>query len=223
MYLKLGRPKSISDLDKSKLIFKPLKRVDVQILVIDDEPFEFMDFLRKHDFNIKYVEDIPAINHVLAYDIIICDIKGVGKKLGTKNEGAHIISEIRKMYPFKTVIGYTGHQHDPSINKYLLLADDVYKKDLDGDELLEKLDYEVSKVTGVEDQWNRIKKYLLDEGLKLYDIALLENQFVTILNKGGDIKEFPKKNERNELPSDVRAVLQSFVASAIFASITGTP
>lgn len=118
-----GTPYSIKDLNVPSLKLKNIERINIPILVIDDNEFEYLQHLKNHRFDLTYFDDIQSIESTKEYEIILCDINGVGKKFKSKYEGAHVISEIHKKYPFKTIIAYTGHTHDPSYNRFFKLAD----------------------------------------------------------------------------------------------------
>ena len=66
----------------------------VHMLVIDDNDFMPESFLKANGYQINHKTDIDTIKDVEPYDIILCDISGVGKKLGFSKEGAFIIREI---------------------------------------------------------------------------------------------------------------------------------
>jgi hypothetical protein len=46
MFLHYGNPKSIKDLDKPSLKFNQIDRIKIPILIIDDNDFEYLDFLK---------------------------------------------------------------------------------------------------------------------------------------------------------------------------------
>ena len=101
MFLHIGEPKSIEDLNKPSLKLNKIDRIKVPILVIDDNDFEYLDHLKNHRFDITYFSDIQSIESANEYEIILCDINGVGKIFDSKYEGAHVISELYKksIYP----------------------------------------------------------------------------------------------------------------------------
>jgi hypothetical protein len=217
----LGKPKGILELETSNLKLEPLDRKLIPIMVIDDNEFAYLDHLRNHRFDITYFPDINSIESTLAYEIILCDIHGVGKVFKSKFEGAHVIAEIRKKYPFKVIIAYTGQTHDPSYNKYFQLADYTFKKDIDGDEWVEKLDVAIEKAVNPIYKWEKMRTFLLDKGVSMFEITKLENEYVKIVLSKKDITKFPSQKLVEEMNPDVRAVLQSFTASIIFKYIFG--
>jgi hypothetical protein len=221
MFYTLGKPYGIKDLNIPSLKLKTLERKQIPILVIDDEPFTYLDHIKNHRFDIEYFEDINTIETAEAYEVILCDIQGVGKKFQSKFQGAHVIAELRKKYPFKTIIAYTGYTHDPTFNRFFALADFSVKKDIDGDEWIDKLDQAISIATDPKNKWVKVRNYLLEHNVPLFDIMKLENEYVKLLIDGKPIDGFPSAKLSNEISGDIRAVLQSFTASIIFKIIFG--
>ena len=64
-------------------------------------------------------DDIQDLNMLASYDLIISDIKGVGKYFDSEFEGAFLLSELKKMYPYKSFAAYTGSAYDPRITEFL--------------------------------------------------------------------------------------------------------
>ena len=211
--------KSVKDLNLTGLKLQQIKRNQIPMLVIDDDKFEYQNILQNHDFSIKHIEDIDAIDFVHNYEIILCDINGVGKKFGSKFDGAHIISEIRKKYPFKYIIAYTGHTHDPSYTKHLRKADTVINKDISSDEWIEELDNAIKQTVNPINKWSRIRDFLIAHEIEIQTVAKLEDEYVRIILSGDDISNFPKKKTMNKLPDEVKDILMSFTTSIIFKLI----
>ena len=223
MYIPIGRPKSLKDIQPKVDVTRVYDRSKVKILVIDDEDFIYLNGLRDNGFSIRYVSDGQMAEIAEAYDIVICDVQGVAKNLSERKQGAHLIKEMKLIYPFKTVIAYTGKPNNAAINRDLRKADDLYGKDLDLEDLLDNLDREVRKFQDVKTLWKRLRDFLISNNVDTYTIARLEDKYVEIINKGGNMSDFSTYKHSKSLQPDVRAVIQSFVASAIFAAITGTP
>ncbi len=54
-------------------------RKKFEILFIDDEEIAYLENLKSNGFNVTYKTNITDIKDVSAYDIIMCDINGVGE------------------------------------------------------------------------------------------------------------------------------------------------
>lgn len=163
------------------------------------------------------MNDIQDILSAEAYPIVICDIKGVGKKFGSKKEGAYVIEELKKHYPFKQYAIYSG-----SMNQFGLMTfpQGVYliNKDISVEEWSRNIDELIRKVTDPSEVWKTIRDYLLSENISLLSIMRLESEYVNIvINHPEKLQDFPSTKKVNELSKDVRGVVQSLVAGVILA------
>lgn len=210
--------------DLSELIgINPLEnkgREAVPILCIDDEGLPYENILRNHNFNIRVLNDIEDIKATSDYPVVICDIKGIGSKFGSHFEGGHIIEEIKNNYPEKVVIAYSGQQFDARYNKFFSMSDFVLTKDVDSDNWVTILDQTISKVISPIEQWKRIRNYLYAHDVSTRKVFELEQEYIcAITNK--DKARFGTSKTVDGLSSDVRSVLNSFVASILFKILIG--
>lgn len=189
------------------------------ILVIDDDPFLYLEALQNQDFNIRQITDIADIKIVIAYDIILCDIKGVGKAFASPYEGAHVIKEIKKYYPSKFVIAYSAHSFDTLFNDFFRIADAVIKKDIDSSSWVEKLDLAIETVTNPVYQWKKIREYLLNKDVPLKTVLVLEDAYVKRLL--GEKTVFENNKVLNELSADIKSVIINLISSGIFSLLIG--
>ena len=196
------------------------ERGKVPILCIDDEGLEYEGIIRHHGFNIRVVSDVDDIKAVSEYPIVICDIQGVGKAFKSQFQGAHIIEEIKKQYPNKVVIAYTGQKHDARYNKFFLMADAMYSKDIDSDQWVENLDQAVKKVVDPVAQWKRMREYLFRKDVSTRNVYLLELDYIeSMLKKNKNI--LANSKALKGVNPDVRGVMQGFVASLLFSMVAG--
>ncbi|MDP3677295.1 MAG: hypothetical protein Q8R44_19720 [Novosphingobium sp.] len=84
------------------------RRMKVPIAVIDDEPFAAQQTLTNNGYDIRTLGDIKTLDEVQSFNVILCDLQGVGRHLDSKNQGAFLIDEIKRNHPEKFVIAYTG-------------------------------------------------------------------------------------------------------------------
>ena len=157
MYLQLGTPKKLSDLKFSTLI-ESVERRGTRIAVIDDEPFTRAAALRASGFDLIELGDIRSIESVSSYSVIICDIRGVGATFESKFEGAHVISEIRKIFPDKYLIAFTGMTYDATYNDKLAKADVSATKDIDTEAWTQILENGIREVTDPTRRWLRLDR-----------------------------------------------------------------
>lgn len=221
--------RSVNDLESSVRLKKNQKgklelRESVQIAVIDDQPFEPATNLRNNHYNITHINDLQNINEIKGYAIILCDLQGVGAQLHGSLQGAHLIKEIKTHYPEKIVIAYTGGARTSAMARTAQqFADKFLKKDDDLDEWIGSLDDAIDKVADPVYMWKEFRKRLLDFGVTPFQLTKLEDAFVSGYEAGGDgaNDNVQQAADGIGLTQDVRAVVQSFVASAIFKILVG--
>ena|SRR6266498_2347946 len=218
MYFRIGKPKQISDL---KVIARqPIGtlRSQVPIVVIDDKGFVYLHVLRNHGFVITALKDITDVKAVLTYPIVICDIRGVGKTLDSQFEGAHVLAEIRKHYPNKILVVYTGQRFDATFNKYFALCDASITKDAESQQWVEVLDNAIAAFLDPVAQWKKLRSYLIELDIPTIQLAELEHHYVTAVLA----KQTPFQDERKliDLPQDAKATLIGIASNYAFKLLT---
>jgi len=216
----------ISDLSENAALTLPNSiaelRKYVNMLVIDDNDFGPEPYLKANGYQIHHKQDIETIKDVEPYDIILCDIAGIGKKLGYTKEGAFIIREIHANYPNKRIIAYTSYTYDPELNQFFSMADFVAPKDFGIDDWIYALDDQVRKSIDPVNQWKKIRDYLIENDVSTLTIAKIEDKFVTAVNN----KNFDKlkryvEGKESKLSSIVSDFMSSLCAKIILGSIGG--
>jgi hypothetical protein len=217
----LGHPKTITDLRSIVGMRQINDRSSIRIIVIDDEPFPYSDNLRKHGFNIEQFRDLETLDSISSYEIVLCDVQGIGTKFHQELQGAYLVKEIRRRFPFKYIISYTAYDNDARYTALLKNADISIIKDENTDVWVEKLDYAISSVSNIEEQWAKTCNHLLDLKVPLFQIALLENEVVTKIQNKKSFDDFPNVNKSIELESNAKEVLLSFIGSAAVKLLLG--
>lgn len=199
-----------------------LLRKNVNILIIDDNEFLPEVHLKKHGYQIVHKYDIDVITDVEPYEIILCDISGVGKKLGYEKEGAIIIQEIHKSYPMKRIIAYTANTYDAEYNRFFSIADSVVPKGLSLDDWINLLDDQVLSSINPIKQWKKIQEYLLEKGVSTLTVAKIEDKFVrSVQKKNFDILQRYIQGKNSNEGVIISEFLSSLCAKIILGSIGG--
>jgi hypothetical protein len=186
-----------------------------KIAVIEDKVFPFLEELRRHDFNITIYNDIERINLIADYDIVVSDIKGVGKLLGSKLQGAHLIEEIHKRYPNIYLIAYSASLFNPEYNKYFELCDETKKKGIDVNDWVNTLEKAIKNSNDPIYQWEKSRKMLLKNGVDIGVVSKLERVYVkSIIKKKKGLLMKELSTSKSGLPDSVKIIFDSV---AIFA------
>ena len=178
-----------------------------EILVIDDNEFTYLEALKKSEFNIDYRSDIQSLKDVAEYDIVLCDIRGVGKFLESQYDGAYLVKQLKKKYPNKTIISYTADDYNPRYEEFLKYADAIVPKGTvleDWDALLTGL---LKDLADPVKQWAKTRQALLEAGVSTVAVAKHEARYVKAV-KDGTFDSIKKLYEpKNDIASDIMKTL----------------
>ena len=198
--------------------FDTSKRLNYKILCIDDQGFSKEDNLRRNNFNITTVIDIDNIEFVSEYDIVICDIQGVGKKLGSDYEGAHLIAEIKKRFPLKKVIAYSGQTFNTDYNSYFQLADLTLNKDTDLEDWIDFLDDLIKSLVDPYEIWISIRKYLIEKNIPTHIVSTIESDYINATMKK-DINKVIHSRNFKQISPEIKGVVEGILGSLLLKSL----
>lgn len=186
------------------------------ILIIDDEIFPYSDALRKHDFSIEYKNDIQSLKDVEAYDVILCDVKGVGKFLGSQYEGAYLVKQIKEKYPNKVVISYTANNYDATYHSYMEFADATVRKGTSIEEWSELLDALLKEEMDPVVQWEKTREALLRAGVPTIQVAVIEARYVkSVQSRTFESMEKIYSNQHSIEADLIKSLLKSLLVKLI--------
>lgn len=215
-------PKKISDLASESFITQNNileLRKKINVLVIDDKEFDFLEPLRSCGFNLRHVNDISDVLDASAYEIVLCDIMGVGTTVDSELQGASIIKQIKIVYPLKRVIAYTASNYNPAFNEALGHADSVMLKGSSFDDWSSLLDTQIKKLMDPHMQWEILRTALLSSGVSTIEVAQIEGRYVEAFQKrtSSPIKELLSDNSS----SNARTILSGFLSSTLAKVVLG--
>lgn len=184
MFLALGSPLSLNEIDVDPLPIKGLKD-KFEILIIDDNPPPMLETLRRSGFRVRDMQDIDTIETVEPYPIVACDIQGIGTRFrpGETNGGLYVLSEIRKYYPDKYLIQYSTKPQ--SIAASLNKADVIFPKDTSIEAWQSKIEASLKELGNPKKRWIKIRTRLSLEGVDAYKIFQLEQAYIKNIKQSG--------------------------------------
>jgi len=197
------------------------RRSEFKIGVIDDRPFPYEQNLKANGYVIETLGDIRSIAEVKPYNIILCDLQGVGQYLNERGQGAYIIDEIKRNNPEKFVIAYTGGAADDAVTiKAQEVADFFLKKDQEIEEWRDRLDSIIDELKDPIQVWHRQRDALIGADVPTLDILKLEDAYVRSI-RAGNPSAYKQIASSPSVSSDLRAIAQSLIASGIFKVFFG--
>lgn len=224
-FIVFPKPKNIDDLQRQLRSKKAeLNKMDlrkkVSVAIIDDQAFQPLVNLQNNQFNLKHFTDINDIKTIADYQIVLCDLQGVGKLLDPDNQGAHLIKEIKSNYPEKYVVAYTGGASNSALarlgNEY---ADAYIKKDADISTWLEKLDTAIAHVTDPVVVWKNFRNRLLGEhNLSLLEVVSIESAYVkSCLDRDvSNPEDVMRKALKGSSSASIKKPIEEFIGSPVF-------
>lgn len=227
MFEKLFSYRQIASLEPKRNFFAATtndkqRRSKVSIAIIDDEPFTAQQNLTNHGYDVHPIGDIKKLDEIDAYNIILCDLAGVGLNFNEQYQGAYLIDEIKRNHPEKFVVAYTGGAPNDEITQRANKAADTFiRKDANMEEWRDKLDDLIERLCDPVIVWRRQRDALVKQNVATLDILRLEDAFVKSVEIG-EPAVFQKKAKSLDLSGDARAIAQSLIGSGILLLLTGT-
>jgi hypothetical protein len=203
-------------------------RSKYKVLLIDDDDQNFLELVKNRDIKITHVKDIDDIYMADAYDIIVCDIKGVGKKFtGNEYGGKTLITEFKKKLPNKYLIAYSANEYDFRYHEVFAMCDDRIIKEHDADKFSDVIDDSFKKYSDPSFQWEKMRNYLFDKNFKTVEIAVVEDYYFRcisekkILSKEMFASLEPAKNDKSILEILDKSIGAVLLVYKIWSEVNG--
>ena len=220
--------KNLADLNsKSFLKASSLKKMkeNIKILVIDDEEFPLLENLKRHEFNITHKSDIDCFTDVEPYHIILCDINGVGKFLGSTHGGAYLGTQIKSQYPNKIVISYSANPASLQENQnYTIHVDRSLGKGTSIEDWASTLTEYVKQLCDPVNVWKHTVITMINAGISTARIAEYESQYVKVILSGKEAnlnQLIDSCEQSSEIGETIMLDTLRFLASIITYTIKG--
>lgn len=190
------------------------KRAELRIAVIDDEGFD-KNSLEKFGFtNIDIKESYGSLSDYKQYNLILCDVDGIGTNADPKKQGLAIAKELSDIYYPATVVAiYSGKE----LSKYEyenIPNVEVIRKNISFAELAERI-MQVSEILWrPKEIWAAIEGKLRKDRITNKDLAVFEDAFVrAYTSKSSSIiwKSTETSQSNNDKLKDVLTIVSSLL------------
>ena len=150
----------------------------IKILVVDDESDDIYNILKECQYDVYYKSDMNYAVEAEPFEIVVMDIKGVAKRLQSNMEGFSLACEVKHKYPLKRVCCYSGSIH-AEISEQLAdrKIDAFFPKDMEMDKVCEKIDSLILGYVDYKQQWEIIRKQLIDCSTSEEDIKVIQEAY----------------------------------------------
>lgn len=219
MFFPIGTPERLSSIGQEAIDISDAK-AKIEIAVLDDNLFSPREALLSHRFRVVELgPDIRSLDQIANYPIIVCDVNGVAKAFGSQLEGAHLVSEIRKSYPDKFLVAYTGLTYSLAITNALMSADKRMEKDASIEAWIQTLEHGLNEVLNPRNRWVRMRSALLERGVELFEVFKLEQAFIKSVEKK-DHNLFMSAIGKSSVNSEIKDLIVKFSATAVATLIS---
>lgn len=166
-----------------------IDRNKVKICFIDDEGYSSLDKLTALGYkNITVKYEFNDLEEFSDFDVIFCDIQGIGKNIYPKYQGYDVAVELKKKFPSCIVFIYTGKdlsQYPPLPNGIKYISKQTTMKDI-----VAILDNSCEYLWNPIVAWKMIENDLRSKNTPNKYIAYLEDRFFTsIANNRNEVSE----------------------------------
>jgi hypothetical protein len=196
-------------------------RKNTRIAVIDDEPFQPLESLLFEGYQISYIGNYCNTIACDPYHILLCDIQSVGVDLEPKDQGAAVVGEIKRVFPEKYIIVYSGLDKRSGILRKALDRSDAHIPKSSSLELYHAvLDDAIRWTLDPIQIWDRTKRRLMEAKVSTQEVAEIEHRFVrSVLNRSPEpLRSLFKKPSGNQLTKDVA---KGLLTSALWSVLSG--
>ena len=153
---------------------KRVEREEYRIVVIDDEGFNTTVLAKYNYDNVTVHEAFEGIPAYSKFDVILCDIQGIGDNVQSKHGGVEVAIQLKKQYPQKIITLFSGKEKSNIKLNYDIL-DGFIDKSLSGSELVSKIDEMILDRVNPVLIWDRLEDELRLSQVKNKEIAILED------------------------------------------------
>lgn len=211
----------------AKYSLKPQKdkRAAISIGVIDDEQFYPQNNLENAGYKITILGNPNNIDVTAPHQIILCDLKGVGFGSSSGTQGALLIKEVKRQYPEKYVMAYSGEiASSPLVRQAKSESDGFIKKDADLEAWIQALDPIIDKSLDPLSVWQRVRLSMVQRGIDTLSILKSEDAYVRsfLSSNSGSQSIFESYVSSGKIGEDVRDVLRSLVTSGLVRVLLGS-
>lgn len=177
---------TIASVEEQRIDLKiKIPRENIRICVIDDEGFDINMLYDLGYKNIRKKMQFESIDEYKEYDIILCDVEGIGGNVDMDRQGLAVAEQIKNVYPEKVVLLYSGKNIE-TFGEMPKVIDGYLRKQSSMSELAKSLDVYYRKSIDPVNVWQNTRNEMLNSKISTKTIAFLEDRYCRSLleNKG---------------------------------------
>lgn len=168
---------TIASVEEQRIDLKiKVPRENIRICVIDDEGFDINMLYDLGYMNIRKKIQFESIDEYKDYDIVLCDVEGIGSNVDMDRQGLVVAEQIKNVYPEKVVLLYSGKNIE-TFGEMPKVIDGYLRKQSSMSELAKSLDNYYRKSIDPIVVWEKTRNEMLNNKISTKTIAFLEDRY----------------------------------------------
>ncbi|OLA48417.1 MAG: hypothetical protein BHW39_01230 [Firmicutes bacterium CAG:552_39_19] len=168
---------TIASVEEQRIDLKiKVPRENIRICVIDDEGFDINMLYDLGYMNIRKKIQFESIDEYKDYDIVLCDVEGIGSNVDMDRQGLAVAEQIKNVYPEKVVLLYSGKNIE-TFGEMPKVIDGYLRKQSSMSELAKSLDNYYRKSIDPIVVWEKTRNEMLNNKISTKTIAFLEDRY----------------------------------------------
>lgn len=167
--------KTIASVEEQRIDLRiKIPRETIKVCVIDDEGFDINMLYDLGYKNIRKKIQFESMDEYRDYDIILCDVEGIGINVDAEKQGVAVAEQIKNVYPEKVVLLYSGKNIE-TFGEMPRVLDGYLRKQSSMSELAKSLDAYYKKSIDPINVWEKTRDEMLTNRISTKTIAFLED------------------------------------------------
>lgn len=206
--------KDISLLKANGYLEKNIDRENIRVCILDNDGFECTGLELAGYKNIVVKTEYVEINDFSSYDLIACDIVGIGENVSLERQGIAVAEILKKKYPDKTVLIYSSNNPIEYDEKYYLIADGFFRKSDSSSAIANFFDERLKGKKDFIAAWYNLEKVFKSQNIPNKTIAFIEDQYVSSILKKQNLFEENRKDiiKKLKVTMDVVSLVATIVS-----------
>ena len=176
--------KTIASVEEQRIDLRiKIPRETIKVCVIDDEGFDINMLYDLGYKNIRKKIQFESMDEYEDYDIILCDIEGIGINVDVDKQGLAVEEQIKDVYPEKVVLLYSGKNVE-TFGEMPKNLDGYLRKQSSMSELAKSLDAYYKQSIDPINVWKKTRDEMLNNKVSTKTVAFLEDRYCRSLLEG---------------------------------------
>lgn len=171
-----------------------IQRDQIKVCVIDDEGFDINTLYDLGYKDIRKKIQFENIDEYQEFDVILCDVEGIGVTVDAEKQGLAVAEQIKNVYPEKVILLYSGKNIE-TFGEMPANLDGYLRKQSSMSELANSIEmYYVQSINPV-NIWEKTRNQMLENQISTKTVAFLEDRFCkSLLEKGDYLHDITKED-----------------------------